>query len=321
MRALVGGVGRDWVMRDVPVPEAGAGEVLVRVRAAGLNRADLLMLQGIYPGTRAEFTAGSEVAGEVAAVGAGVTGLAEGARVMGGTRGAFAEYALVDRRRLMPVPEALDWAEAAALPVGLETEHDALVQAGFTAGQSVVVLGATSSVGLVGVQLAKALGATPVVATTTSARKAAALAGAGADLVVNTADDDLAEAVTAATGGTGADIVLDHVGGQAFAAAFLATRIGGTIVNIGRLAGPESTVDLNDLAFRRLRVIGTTFSVRTQDERAAVTAALVPDVLPALSAGRIRPVIDRVVPFTDATAAADHMRSNQAVGKIVLSMV
>ncbi|MFE6821716.1 zinc-binding dehydrogenase [Streptomyces sp. NPDC057690] len=323
MRALLGGAGPDWEIRDVEVPAPGPGQLLVRVRAAALNRADLYMLQGTYnPRARTSdlFTAGLEFAGEVVTVGAGAGGVAVGERVSGVTLGAFAPYALVDHRHVIKVPRSLEWTAAAALPVGLATEHDALVQGGFTLGQSVLVVGATSSMGLLAVQLAKALGASQVIATTTSAGKAGTLECVGADLVVDTSAENLAEAVRTATGGTGVDLVLDHVGGQLFGNTLPATRIGGTVVNVGRLAGAESTVDLDQLAFRRLRLLGTTFSVRTPDELADVCAALVPDVVPAVAEGRVRPVLDRVFAFDDAKAAADHMRSNRAVGKIVLAL-
>jgi NADPH:quinone reductase len=244
MRALVGGVGPDWEVRDVTVPEPGPGQVLVQVRAAALNRADLYMLEGSYnPNTKTSnvYTAGLEVAGEVAAVGSDVNAITVGDRVSAAGLGAFAEYALLDHRHAIAVPESLSWTDAAALPVGLATEHDALVtQAGFSAGQSVLVVGAISAIGLIAVQLAKAFGADTVLATTTSDAKKNALRDAGADVVINTTTENLAEVVTAATGGTGVDVVLDHVGGALFGQAFGATRIGGTIVNIrspGRRAG------------------------------------------------------------------------------------
>ncbi|WP_427920710.1 zinc-binding dehydrogenase [Streptomyces sp. cg40] len=324
MRALMGGAGPEWDVRDVDIPTPGPGQLRVRVRAAAVNRADLYMLQGTYnPRAKTSdlFTAGLEFAGEVDAIGDGVGRRAVGDRVMGVTLGAFADYALVDHRHVLPVPDSLSWTDAAALPVALATEHDALAQGGFGLGQSVLVAGATSSVGLIGVQLAKALGASQVIATTTSGSKADALKSVGADVVVNTASENLAEAVAAVTGGAGADLTLDHVGGQLFADTFLATRIGGTVVNVGRLAGPESTIDLNQLSFRRLRVIGTTFSVRTPDELADACAALAVDVIPAVEEGLVRAVVDRVFAFDDAKSAADHMRSNTAVGKIVLEVV
>lgn len=324
MPALLGGGAPDWVLEQVEVPEPGPGQVLVRVRAAGVNRADLYMLEGSYTAGTAitsTFIAGLELAGEVAGLGPGVTGFEIGDRVMGTTLGAFAPYALADHRHLVPVPDGLAWSQAAALPVGLTTEHDALVtQAGCTAGDKVLIVGATSGVGVIGVQLAKALGASVVIATTTSASKADALRAVGADVVVNTATDDLADAVKAATEGAGADIVLDHIGGEQFADLLAATRVQGTIVNIGRLAGPKATIDLDQLAFKRLRLQGTTFSIRTNEERGEVAAALVAHVLPAVAAGRIRPVVDRVFPLDQAQEAADLLRANAVVGKLVLSM-
>jgi NADPH:quinone reductase-like Zn-dependent oxidoreductase len=294
------------------------------VRAAGVNRADLYMLEGSYsPNTKTTnvYTAGLEMAGEVAAVGPDVTWVAVGDRVCAAGLGAFGEYAVFDHRHAIAMPESLSWSDCAALPVGLATEHDALVtQAGFTPGNSVLIVGATSAIGLVAVQLAKAFGAGRVVATATSDAKRNALVGVGADVVVNTSTESLADTVLAATGGAGVDIVLDHVGGDLFAQTLGATRIGGTIVNIGRLGGPQATIDLNQLSFRRLRLLGTTFSVRTTDELADVCSALVPDVLPAVADERVRPVIDRVFAFDDAHKAADYLRSGQAIGKIVLNM-
>src|SRR5262245_5841980 len=201
MLALVGGSGPDWVMREVAVPAPGAGQVLVRVWAAGVNRADLGMLGGSYNPAGmvrgGEFTAGLELAGEVEGVGPGVDGVEAGDRVMAAALGSFAAFALVDHRHLMPVPSSLAWTDAASLPVGLSTEHDALGQAGFGAGDRVLVVGATSGVGMLGVQLAKALGAGLVVATTTSATKVGALTAIGAGLVIDTGAGSMIEAVLA----------------------------------------------------------------------------------------------------------------------------
>ncbi|MFJ9566950.1 zinc-binding dehydrogenase, partial [Streptomyces fuscichromogenes] len=274
------------------------------------------------PGARpsALSPAGRDCAGGVAAWGTAAPTASVGDRVMGVTLGAFAPYALVDHRHVIAVPDSLSWTDAAALPVALATEHDALAQGGFGLRESVLVVGATSSVGLIAVQLAKALGASRVIATTTSDGKAETLRAIGADVVVNTASENLAEAMAAANDGAGADLTLDHVGGRLFADTFLATRIGGTVVNVGRLAGAESTIDLDQLSFRRLRVIGTTFSVRTPDELADVCTGLMADVVPAVAEGRIRAVVDSVFAFDDAKAAADRMRSGEAVGKIVLEL-
>ena len=309
MRALVGGIGPDWEVRDLAVPTPGPGQILIRVRAAGLNRADLYMLEGSYsPNTKTAnvYTAGLEMAGEVAAVGPDVISVAVGDRVCAAGLGAFGEYVVLDHRHAIAIPESLSWSDAAALPVGLATEHDALVtQAGFTAGRSVLVVGATSAIGLIAVQLAKAFGAHRVIATTTSDAKRNALIGVGADVVVNTSTENVHDAALAATGGAGVDVVLDHVGGDLLAQTLGATRVGGTVVNIGRLGGQESTIDLNQLSFRRLRLLGTTFSVRTPDELADLCAALVPDVLSAVAESRIRAIVDRVFAFDDALKAAD----------------
>lgn len=324
MSALIGGAGPDWEVRELDVPSPGPRQVLIHVRAAGLNRADLYMLEGSYsPNSKTSnsFTAGLEMAGEVVAVGDEVDSVKVGDRVGAAGLGAFASYAVYDVRHVIAMPDSLSWTDAAALPVGLATEHDALVtQGGFASGMSVLIVGATTAIGLIAVQMAKALGASLVAATTTSEDKKAALAKAGADVVINTKVENLAEVLLAATEGVGVDIVLDHVGGQLFADTFAATRLGGTVINIGRLAGPLATIDLNALSFRRLRVLGTTFSVRTADELASVCSALKPEVLPALAAGHIRPVVDRVFDFDDAVEAADYLRSNQAVGKIVLTL-
>ena len=324
MKAWIGGVGQDWEMQEVVVPEPGPRQLLIRVRAAGLNRADLFMLKGTYDAGSADlnnFTAGLELAGEVEAIGQGVTGFEVGNRVMGTTVGAFAEFALVDYRHVVPVPKALGWTDAAALPVGLTTEHDALVtQGGFSSGQSVLIVGATSGVGMIGVQLARALGAFMVIATTTSGAKIEALRAVGADLVINTSVESVIKHVDTATNGDGVDIVLDHVGGALFGDLLMTTRVRGTIVNIGRLSGARATIDLDQLSFRRLRVQGTTFSIRTAEERGEVAAALVPVVLPAVADGRIRPVVDRVVPFEQAQLAADRMRGGDTIGKVVIDV-
>ena len=324
MNALTAGAGPDWEMRRVPVPTPGPGQLLVKVCAAGVNRADLSMLTRTYnPALElgAEFPAGIEMSGRVAAVGPGADGFAVGDAVMGISLGAFAEYSVVDYRMVVPVPDSLSWAQAAALPVGLITEHDALVtQGGFVAGQSVLIVGATSAVGLLGVQLARSLGAGQVIGTTTSATKRGVVLRAGADRVVDTTTERLADAVLAATGDAGVDLVIDHVGGQLFTDLPPATHIGGTIVSVGRLAGPTATIDLDAVAYRRLRIVGTTFTVRTPDEVAAVFSALRPAVLAAVDRGEVHPVIDRVFAFADAPAAARYQSGNTTTGKVVLDM-
>ncbi|AZG46031.1 zinc-binding dehydrogenase [Gordonia insulae] len=321
MRALIGGLGSDWKMTDTDLPALRLGAVRVRVVAAAMNRADLYMLEGTYsPNAKTSdvYTAGMEFAGIVETSSPMAPHLPVGTRVMGVTLGAFADYALCHPGTLLPIPDDLSFSDAATLPVGLATEHDALVtQAGFSAGGTVMIVGGTTAIGLVGIQLAKALGAATVIATTTSESKRVALVEAGADVTVNTSTEDLAEVTLAATAGSGVDITLDHVGGDLFAQLPAATAVGGTIVSIGRLAGPVAALDLDQVAFRRQRVIGTTFSVRTPDELAEVCAALQPEVIDAVADGRITPRRDRSFPPEDHLTAANRLRGNEALGKIV----
>ncbi|MEV0788690.1 zinc-binding dehydrogenase [Kribbella sp. NPDC050459] len=322
MRALIGGLGPDWKLQDKELPAMQLGAVRVRIAAAALNRADLYMLEGTYsPASKTTdvYGAGMEFAGTVEISSPEAPHLPAGTRVMGVTLGAFADYTLCHPGTLLRIPDDVSFEEAAGLPVGLATEHDALVtQAGFTAGHSVLITGGTTGVGLLGIQLAKALGASLVIATTTSEGKRAVLKDAGADVTANTATEDLAKTVLEATAGRGVDITLDHVGGDLFALLPAATSVGGTIVSIGRLAGATAAVDLDKVAFRRQRLIGTTFSVRTADEIAAVCRALVPEVLGAVEDGRIEGRVDRVYAAEDFVAAADRLRANEALGKIVL---
>ncbi|MFI1732642.1 zinc-binding dehydrogenase [Streptomyces acidicola] len=322
MRALIGGKGGQWLLEETPLPEQ-LGAVRIQVHAAGLNRADLYALEGSYTANSqsgSAFTAGMEVAGVVETGSPLAPHLPAGTRVMGITIGAFADYALCHPRLIVPIPEGLSFEAAATLPVGLITEHDALVtQAGFTGGETVLITGGTSAIGLIGIQLVQALGAGKVIATTTSEDKRTALTEAGADITVNTKTESLATAVLAATDGQGADITLDHVGGELFTSVPEATAIGGRIVSIGRLAGPATQVNLDTIAFRRQKLIGTTFSIRTRSELADVVAALADRVLPAVAEGHIVPHLDSVYPVDRADEAAGRLRANTAVGKLVLS--
>ncbi|AXL53462.1 putative oxidoreductase [Paraburkholderia caffeinilytica] len=324
MRALFGGTGPDWVLkRDAAIPALSLGAVRVRIMAAALNRADLYMLKGTYnpklkPGD--VYPAGMEFAGVVETSSPLAPSMPVGTRVMGVTMGAFADYALCDPRMLLPVPDGMTFEDAACLPIALATENDALVtQAGFTAGQSVLVVGGTTSIGLLAIQLAKVLGASTVIATTSSEAKRSALLEAGADVAINTATESLVDLVLAATDGKGVDVTLDHVGGALFASLPAATKIQGTIVNIGRLAGAAANLDLDAVSFRRQRLIGTTFSIRTSEELGQVCMALHGEVMPAVAAGKFTPRIDSIYPAEEALTAANRLRDNAALGKILLS--
>ncbi|WP_260868930.1 MULTISPECIES: quinone oxidoreductase family protein [Gordonia] len=321
MRALVSGRGPEWILADAALPEPGPGQVLIRNRAAATNNADLPMLAEADPtrgGHGREFIAGFEYAGEIAALGEDAGDWQVGDPVMGTFPSAFADYLIADHRFVLPRPEGLAADIACALPTALLTEFGALTVAGFVPGRSVLITGATTGIGLVGVQMAKVLGASSVVATTRTSGKREVLAGLGADTVIVTGDEDLTQATLAATGGKGADVVLDHVAGETFAQCLPATAEDGHVVNIGRLAGPASTIDLDALSYRHLTVHGVSFGFSRDWETVPILESLSADVLPAVARGEIQPVIDSVVDVADFQQVAERLRSGKAVGKAVL---
>lgn len=323
MKALVGGIGPDWELKEVPVPQAGPGEVLIRNRAAATNNADIGMLAEADPsagGHGEEFISGFEYAGEIAALGDGVDTWTIGDPVMGSTPNSFAEFTIADARFVIPRPAELAPEVACALPTGLLTEHGALVKAEFSAGQSVLITGASTGIGLIGAQMANALGAAQVIGTTRSPEKRSLLAEAGVDTVIVTSEQDLTEATLAVTEGKGAEVVLDHIAGQTFAQCLPATAEDGHVINIGRLDGPISEIDIDALSYRHLNVAGVSFGFTRKDEMTAVIAGLLPEVIPAVAKGDIRPVIDSSFAWTDHAKAVVRLRSGQAVGKIVLSL-
>ncbi|MEK8142021.1 zinc-binding dehydrogenase [Streptomyces sp. M10(2022)] len=214
----------------------------------------------------------------------------------------------------------LGYEEACALPTGLLTEHGSLMAGGFEAGKSVLITGATSGIGLIGVRIATALGASHVIATTRTAAKRELLEQSGAGTVVVTDEHNLTEAVLEATGGSGVDVVLDHVGGQTFADCLPATHVDGSVVNIGRLDTAKATIDLDALSYRHLRVCGVSFGFTRAAELGAVIAAAGRQLLPAIGDGRVRPVIDSTLSFDSATDAAARLRTHRSQGKIVMTL-
>lgn len=311
---------------DVPEPTPQPGELLIRVRATGLNRADLAQRRGAYPrpetGSPSAFNiAGLEAAGEVVGLGAGVTGFAVGDRVMAMCAGGYAEYTTFDHRLAMRVPERLSWEEAAAVPVAYMTEHDALITNGsLRAGESVLIHAASSGVGIAAIHIAKLWDATPVMGTSGVDEKLAALAGQGLDRGINYRTENFADAVLAATNGAGVDVVIDHVGGSHFHDNLRCMALRGRLVSVGRLGGSMGELNLDFMAVRRLHLIGVTFRTRTMEERIAVTQRCAADLLPALGDGRIRPLIHRAFPLAEAAAAQDDMASNAHIGKMVLTV-
>jgi NADPH2:quinone reductase len=311
-------------VQAVPRPTPGAEEVLVRVRAATLNRADLGVAAGGSHGAMggAGTILGLDFAGEVAAVGAAVKGVAVGDRVTCSGAGGYAEYAIADASRVQKVPDRnMSWEEAATLPVALATMHDALVSNGRIAkGESVMILGASSGVGIMGMQIAKFMGAAKVIGTSTHADRRARLAEFGADVVVNTRDADWAEQVLAATDGRGVDLVIDQISGATINAAMRCTAITGRIVNVGRLGGGRAEFDFDLHAGRRIAYIGVTHRTRSRAEIAAEYAAMRRDLWHAVEKGQFAIPIDRVFPLNLVVEALGHMKANHHFGKIVLSI-
>ena len=328
MRALTildPGGGEPLAVRDVAAPAPSAGEVLVQVRAAGLNRADLLQSAGHYPAppdAPADIP-GLEFAGEIVRLGAGVREWALGDRVFGVVAGgAQAELLVTHARTLARVPERLGWTEAAAVPEAFVTAYDALVdQAELRPGELVLIHAVASGVGLAAVQLARAMGALPF-GTSRSPDKLAAARALGMVDGVALADGltPLADAVSGWTGGRGVDVVLDLVGGDYLPASLemLATR--GRLMLVGSLAGRSATVDLSTLLRRRLTVRGTVLRARPLEEKIMVARHFAAHVVPLLAAGTVHPVVDAVFPLEAAAEAYARLASNRVVGKVVLSM-
>ena len=306
--------------RDVPVPQPGAGQVLVRLRAAGLNRGEFIAAQGLHkPG--AAKPAGVEGAGEATALGAGVTTVRVGERVMGRCPGAFAEFALMDAREAIPVPANLAWEEAAAVPLVFMVVHDMLIAQGrLGRGEWLLVTGISSGVGVAALQTAKMLGA-KVIGTSGSAEKLARLEPLGLDLGLQTRAGDFSAAVLEATGGRGADLAINTVGGTVFPECMRSLAFEGRLAIVGYVDGMlKAEVDLDALHAKRLRVFGVSNKLRNAEQRAGSVRGFVADVLPAIADGRIRPLIERVLPFRELPQAKEWMESNRHTGKLVLVM-
>jgi putative PIG3 family NAD(P)H quinone oxidoreductase len=310
-------------LREVAQPDCGPDEVRVAVRAAGLNRADLLQRRGYYPappGTVQDIP-GLEFAGEVVARGQRVTGLEVGDRVMGILGGGgYAEQVCLHERLCVPIPERLSWEEAAAVPEVFFTAYDALYpQGGLGPGSSLLVHAAASGVGTAAVQLALAGGAN-VIALSRTADKRRRLEDLGLQHVFDPASEDLAGAIRRAAGGHGVDLVLDLVGASALLLNLDVLREGGCLIVVGLLGGARVELDLSLLLRKRLRLVGTALRSRPLEEKISLTQQWVRSVLPLIESGKVRPIIDRSFPLDRAAEAHAYMETNANFGKIVLSL-
>jgi NADPH:quinone reductase len=311
-------------IRDVPKPVPAPHQVLVRVRASGLNRADVIMASGHMhgsaggPGT----VLGLEFAGEVEAVGGEVKGVKAGDRVMCSGNGGYAEYAVTDWGRVAPIPaNNMSYEQAATLPIALQTMHDALVTNGrMRAGEAVMIQGASSGVGLMGLQIAKLKGARLVVGGSTNAARRARLAEFGADLAVDTSQQGWSEQVLAATDKKGVDLIVDQVSASVANENMKASAILGRIVNVGRLGGSKGEFDFDLHALRRIDYIGVTFRTRSLEEVREINRRMRADLWGDVESARLKLPIDRVFPLDQAAAALAHMRANGHFGKIVLTV-
>lgn len=307
-------------LRDIPQPEPKPGQVLVRVHANALNRADLGMAAGHLHGARGGVGAvlGLEWAGEIAALGEGVTGFAPGDRVMG--NGGFADFVTVPANQVLRIPDAnLSFEEAACFPVALRTMHNAVITVGaMQPGETVLIQGASSGVGLLGMQIARAMGAGAVIGSSTNPARRAWLAEYGADLAIDTGDAGWVQAVLDFTGGKGVDLIVDQVSGPLITPNMRATRVLGRIVNVGRLGGMKAEFDADLHALRRITYTGVTFRTRSPEEVAEISRAMTADLGPLLAERRFTLPIDSVFPLEDFAAALTKMKANEHFGKIVL---
>lgn len=317
--AVEGGAGPASALRPVrrPTPRPGPGQILIRVEAAGVNRPDVLQRKGGYPPPPgAPETLGLEVSGEVAEAGDEVARWTVGDKVcalLGG--GGYAEYAVVDARHALPIPPGLDFVQAAALPETAFTVFSNVFERGrLKAGETLLLHGATSGIGVMAIQQAKAAGAR-VAATSRGAEKAAIARRLGADLAIDSTAEDWVAAIQAEGG---ADLVLDMVGGELVQASLDALKFDGRAVVIGVQGGARSTIDVARLMVRRLTLTGSTLRPRDPDEKARLARAVEETVWPWIAQGKVTPVIDRTFPLAEAAAAHAWLEGGQHVGKVVL---
>jgi NADPH2:quinone reductase len=305
-----------------PVPAPGPTEVLVKVRAAGVNRPDVMQRKGQYPPPPgAPDIPGLEIAGEVVAAGGKVSRWKIGdkicALVVGG---GYAEYCLADEATALPVPKGFSFVEAAALPETFMTVwHNVFERGGLKAGETLLVHGGSSGIGTTAIMLAKAFGAR-VIATAGSPEKGEACKKLGADVAVDYNKEDFVAATKQATGGHGADLILDMVGGDYVDRNYDAAALEGRVVQIATQKGTKVTVDLRRLMLKRLTHTGSTLRARPVAEKAAIARALEAKVWPLLSAGKVKPVIDSTFPLAKAADAHARMETSAHIGKIILEV-
>src|SRR6266481_1558831 len=318
-----GPAGGTWDIREVQRPVVPAGQILLRVHASSINRAEFRRLHNLrtQPGKPAPEArvGGGDAAGEIIELGSGVTGCKPGDRAMGRCAGGFAEYCLVDAREVMPVPENLSWEEAACVPVVFVVVHDALFVSGqLHAGETLLVTAASSGVGVATLQLAKYLGA-KVIGPSRSAEKLERLKTFGLDAGVVTGSEGFGAAISRVIAEKGVDMVVDNIGADVLAPCLEALAVGGRFVTIGRMSGvTKGELDVDRLAERRLHLYGVSNRLRSPAQRAESAKRFATDLLPAFGDGRLRPIIDRSFPLDEIAAAGAWLEADKHVGKVVI---
>jgi NADPH:quinone reductase len=305
-----------------PVPKPGAGEVLIKVAAAGVNRPDVMQRMGLYPPPPgATDIPGLEIAGNVVGHGPDVTRWKDGDQVMALViGGGYGEYCVARESHALPVPSGLSPIEAAAIPETFFTVWYNMFERGrLAAGETALIHGGSSGIGTTAIQLAKAFGAR-VIVTAGSAEKCEACQKLGADVAVNYKTDDFVAATKKATGDRGADVVLDMIGGDYIDRNYEAAAVEGRIVQIAFQASPRASVDFRRLMFKRLTHTGSTLRARSVGDKAAIARAVETKVLPLLASGQVKPVIDSTFELADAAAAHARMEASAHIGKIVLTL-
>jgi NADPH:quinone reductase len=311
-------------IRDLPKPAPKPNEVLIRVRASTLNRADLIVALGRRHGAVGGVGSriGLECAGEVEAVGSEVEGIGVGDRVMARAPGGLAEYAVADGVLAHRIPaNNMTYEQAACFPVALATMHNAIVTAGrLKRGETLLVQGASSGVGLMGMQIAKLMGASPVMGSSTNPERRARLKELGCDLALDSGAPGWPDEVKKATGGKGVDVIIDLVSGRVANQNLAAAAILGRIVNVGRLGGMTGEFDFDLHAAKRIDYIGVTFRTRTPEEIRDINRRMHADLWPAVEAGTLALPIHQTFPLAQVGEALATMRANRHFGKIAIVM-
>ncbi|MCZ6531471.1 MAG: NAD(P)H-quinone oxidoreductase [SAR324 cluster bacterium] len=325
MKAVIqSGNGGPQVLRlgEAVDPEPGPGQLLVKVRATALNRADTMQRKGMYPPPKGESEIlGLELAGEVEAWGDGVEGFSKGQGVFGLVGGGgYAQYALIDKDMAMPIPDGWSFAEAAAVPEVYFTANETVFVLGnLQPGEAVLIHAGGSGVGTAAIQMAHHIGA-KVYFTAGSQDKIERATALGADAGINYKTHDFAEEIKRLTGGEGVDVVEDFLGASYLSRNLSVLRPGGRLILVALMGGAKCEVDLSTVMRKRLQVFGSVMRSRSLEDKRAITARFQQRWLPPLIEGKIKPVIDSVFPLEEVVAAHEAMEANKNFGKIILSV-